>query len=500
MDLIKALIKVKYNLKESDIGSSQKLDEFERLILENPNITADEVCLKIYGNVEKSSDFRVLKHRLEQKLQDDIFLASGCFKNLNNFNFRSLVADKNNIIISSIYKNGFQKVAVKLAEKNLDFCKENFLTESAIAPTIILMNYYGFLHPNYKLFEKALNDNRYFTEIFNAENVASRYNAIISHWYVIGKGGFDNEQISQVKSMLDELKILKSQHVSWIIHFTYYSTANFFFMLIGEYSLSLSTAQEGIQSCDTIFITDKMMRYRCIINVGLSYFYLKQYCDATTEYKKAMAIVPEGHRLWFEDALIFFTILLRAKYYGELYDLFKSRIEHKNLKNNALIEEQWKIREAFIEFLIEAKIVSHNESIKTKSKTFSVNKFLNSVTFYTKDKAGIHIQVIIIKILFLLQKKQYDNIENLTDSLNQYIYKYLNRKEAMRSFYFIKLLIKMVDVGFHPIRVKAHTKNIESKLKAISYVIDQNNNMVEMLPYEDLWQIIIDLLENNVRK
>lgn len=500
MDLIKALLKIKSTLNESNASYSKKLDAFEQLLLQNPEISDIEACFKLYGNKDKNTEFRVLKHRLEQKLQDDIFLASGSSKNFDNFSMRSLVAEKNNLIITSLYRNGFQKEAIKLAERNLDFCKVNYLTELAIPLTRILMNYYGFVQPNTSLFFRMKEENLLLSKIYDAENIAMRYNATVSNWYVLAKGGFNAEKIKEVNFMLEELKLLKEKHDSWMVHFTYYSTANFYYVLTGQYHLSLMIAKEGIHSCDAMFVNDKMMRYRCIINVGLSYFYLKQYCEAAKEYKNALAIAPEGHRLWFEDALNFFTILLRGKFYDELYTLLKSRIEHKALKKLPVVEEQWKIREAFIEFLIEAKLIDTIETRRSSPKEFSINKFLNSLTFYNKDKAGLHIQVIVIKILFLLLKRKYDKIDELTDTLNQYIYKYLNKREAKRSFYFIKLLIKMVEVGFHPTRVRAHTKSTYSKLEALTFVIDEKSNMVEILPYEELWQILLGLLEKNLKE
>ncbi|MBK8055031.1 MAG: hypothetical protein IPK35_17610 [Saprospiraceae bacterium] len=499
MELIQALFKIKINLKESNTNYGKKLDAFEELLRQNPGISDVDVCFQLYGNKDKNTEFRVLKHRLEQKLQDDIFVASGSSKNFDNFSMRSLVADKNNLIITSLYKNGYQKEAVRLAEKNLAFCKENYLTESAIPLTNILMNFYGFVQPDNIIFFKMKEENLLLSEIYHAENIAMRYNATISNWYVLAKGGFNTEKIKEVNSMLEELKVLKEKHNSWKIHFTYFSTANFYYLLTGQFNLGLMVAREGIQSCDTMFTNDKMMRYRCIINVGLSYFHLKQYDAAAKEYKTALSIAPEGHRLWFEDALNYFTILLRGQFYNELFSLYKSRIDHKNLNKIPIVEEQWKIREAFIQFLLEAKILDRNKLDVAHINTFNSNKFLNSIAFYTKDKAGLHIQIIILKILFLLLKRKYDSIYALTETLNQYIYKYLNKKEAIRSFYFIKLLIKMAEVGFHPIRVKAHTKNIYAKMEALTFMTDEKSNMVEILPYEELWQIILRLLEKNIR-
>lgn len=500
MELIRALLKIKCSLDESNTNCKRKLDAFERILVENPEISDADACQHLYGNKKKNTEFRVLKHRYEQKLQDELFIASGALKNVDNFSFRPIFAEKNNIVISSLYKNGFQREAIKLAEKNLIFCKENYITEAAIPLTRILLNYYGFVQPNIKLFEKTIQENKNLSEMYNAENIAIRYNSIISNWYVQKKGGFSLAQIVEVNTILEELKILKDSYVSWIIHFTYFSTANFYYMLKGKYALSLQVAKEGIESCNTLFINDKMMRYRCNINVGLSYFYLKQYCEASKEYKNALAIVPEGHRLWFEDALNYFTILLRGKFYNELYCLCKSRMEHKNLKKIPVLEEQWRIREAFIEFLIEAKVLCRTLVEKNNLDGFSIHKFLNSVIFYNKDKAGLNIQIMIIKILFLLLKRKYEQIDNLTETLNQYIYKYLNKKESKRSFFFIKLLIKMVEVSYHPYRVRAHTKTIYAKLKELNFIIDEKSNMVELLPYEELWQIILDLLERNLKE
>jgi hypothetical protein len=138
-----------------------------------------------------------------------------------------------------------------------------------------------------------------------------------------------------------------------------------------------------------------------------------------------------------------------------------------------------------------------SKSEQMKLPKFSVNKFINSVPFFSKDKKGQYITIHVIKILFLLQKSKYDQIINLSDSLNQYTYKYLKNDETLRSNCFIKMILKMVRAGFHPVRTQAHVKPLFQRLASSKVVIDERSSEVEIIPYEELWSYIIEIISTN---
>ena len=55
-----------------------------------------------------------------------------------------------------------------------------------------------------------------------------------------------------------------------------------------------------------------------------------------------------------------------------------------------------------------------------KKKPFRINKFLNEVPIYSKDKRGSNISILIIHVFYLFINKKYDLILNRLESIKAY--------------------------------------------------------------------------------
>lgn len=498
MEVIKSIIKLKRKSLSRETHKETKLDQFERILSLHPEIDDAAACNILYGNTSKNSEYRVLKHRLEQKLFDDIILTAGEQKYYSNYSFRPLLAKKYDLVAYLLYKNAHTSSAIHVAEKAYEYSRQNYITECAFSISKILINYYGFISPNKKRFELLLRENELLTEILFAEGKALRINAIVSSWYVASKSGLGTEQLVTIYKYVDQLHELKNKYLSNTIFFYYHSIAHFYYNATGQFEKGLNVCNEGILDCRKYFSHDVRFLYRCIVNKAMSHYYLKNDHQSMQEFDKAMSIVPKGHRLWFEDGLIYLIIAARLDRYDLLISLFVERSAHKELNKFPILKEQWLVAEAFIHFLILANEINLSHNNIAVLPKFSVHKFVNNIAFFNKDKCGIHLNVIILKILFYLIKKQYVKIENMTDSLKQYNYSYLKKNEKKRSEIFVKMLNQMVQTGFHPVRAKAHAAKYYDQLTRYTILIDGQSNMVEIIPYEKLWDIILKVLERNL--
>lgn len=74
---------------------------------------------------------------------------------------------------------------------------------------------------------------------------------------------------------------------------------------------------------------------------------------------------------------------------------------------------------------------------------------LPKVPMYSKDKAGNNINILLLQILTQLQREQFGNIIDRTDSLREYARKYTRNPETKRANIFIKMILKMEKAQFH---------------------------------------------------
>lgn len=497
MDIIKALWNIREGLSNQKDKKDTLLQKFDEVLRNHPEISDEEMCFLLYGHRKKTSEYRVIKHRYEQKLQDEVMSYCGAQKNLDNYTFRSLVAEKNYLIILALYKNGFQNVAIKLIEKNYAFCKNNDFVAISLQLSELLAKYYGFINPNISLFEKYMKENKYLSELIDAEYHLKRYSTLASHWYVMQKGGLRQNQIEEYKKMVDHGEILFKNYFSRNNFLNFNNIAHYYYILTSQAQKSLELALQASKIQQEHFPDDRMTKYSIAINIGLSYFRLNDYQNAANAYQQALMIPAEGHRMWLEDGLIYFVILLRLKDYNKMFEVYFSHYFHKNISNFKPIHEQWMIREAFIHLLIESEMIAVDWIPENYKHKFYIKKFLNSVPIYTKDKEGLYVTILILKIIFALLTKKYDALENIYENLTQYAHKHLKRKDSLRSYYFIKMLSALNKADYHPVLVQTYARVHYNKLIQEAYTLDNYKTMIELLPYDDLWAVIIRVLENN---
>ena len=159
------------------------------------------------------------------------------------------------------------------------------------------------------------------------------------------------------------------------------------------------------------------------------------------------------------------------------------------------IAESFKVAEAYLYYLISI------HKLKGDKKAFRINKFLNEVPTFSKDKRVTNVPILIIQILYLIQRKQYNKVFDRLDALTRYTSRYLRRNEAFRSNCFIRMLVKVGEQSFHRVAVERHTKELRKKLSKVPITISGQTHEVEIIPYEDLWEMVVDSLgwfENNI--
>ena len=121
-------------------------------------------------------------------------------------------------------------------------------------------------------------------------------------------------------------------------------------------------------------------------------------------------------------------------------------------------------------------------------------KFLNSITAYSKDKKGLNIAVRIIYALFLLKMRKRAKYSDEMEALQRYNYRYLRDPITHRPYYFIKMLGVIPSAYFNPVATRRKAEKHLKKLKELPYEKSYVPFEVEIIPYEDLWEVVLEIL------
>ena len=136
------------------------------------------------------------------------------------------------------------------------------------------------------------------------------------------------------------------------------------------------------------------------------------------------------------------------------------------------------------------------QQCKIERKKIRVNKFLNEVPIYSKDKRGTNITILILHILFLLQQGKYGVIIDRMESLKTYAHRYLRKDDTYRSNCFIKMLMQLPAADFHKQGVIRKAQKYWEKLQAVPLEVANQSAEIEIVPYEMLWEFVLESLDN----
>jgi len=236
--------------------------------------------------------------------------------------------------------------------------------------------------------------------------------------------------------------------------------------------------------------------------LGISYQAQGKYAEAIDTYHDVLKINPkEGTSPWYNIRNHLFNTHLAIKEYQNAYKYLLDVTTFSGFtKLFDTTKEPWRVKEAYMHLLIKMKKVIEDQDAENKLRPFRINRFLNEVPHFSKDKRGLNIAVLIIHVLFLFINKKEFEIEDRLNALGQYSFRYLRNDETLRSNAFIKMLQKLPLANFHPVRLKRHVEKFHKRLLETPMNISEQSAEIEIIPYEHLWEIVIELLEMRLEK
>jgi len=465
-------------------------------IVEGKYKTDKEALTDLYGKKGSISSYKKLKNRLQNRLINTAFFIDVNKPNFDNSQRAYYQSQKSVAAIDILLGRGARKVSMNLAERTLRQTLKFEYTEMSINLLKKLSRHYGVIEKNKQKFNYYSSMTQKYLEIYNAETLAeqfytqlnfnSKYNSIVKSSIIEEAIDFTN----QLKIYIDKVDSNRFLMVAYLVFLFRYE-------IIHDYESVIKICDEALEKFEKkgqkrpinifIFLSRK-------INFLIQ---MKNYEEAEVNIIRALNLAPEGKINWLTMNEKYLRMNFHSKKYQKAYDLFIKitrdlgfQLTYKN------IIETWKIYEAYLNFFIEIKKIKPSTEIGKKGKKFRISKFLNDVPTYSSDKRGLNIPILIIQLLFLLQQKNYDKVIDKAEALNAYCYRYLKKDDTFRSNCFIKMLLVLPKGNFNRIAVERKSKALVEKLQSVPLEVARQSVEIEIVPYEDLWEIVLNMLDN----
>lgn len=482
-------------------GKANKKSKYLLLFLgiKDGKINSDKEAIQ-YLKYRKSPSFLKLKKRYLDKVLNYLLISDARIEFQDKTNDLYLELLKLHVAARFLHFHNQKKNAVIIYRYIFNKSVQNGFEDLIMFSAIPLKQHYAYIEPNNKLFAKysEVIDQSYST-LGRTIELNSHYD-MISHMNLILPESkvetFNKETLKISDSLLNGLKETDSfQYRSKV-----YEIASFAFNVNSEYEKSIDISKELIDLSLEYFKTTNtkvLIAYKDILS---AYLKLKDYENAKIYIDNILEISNTHGHNYFRIRGLEFSLYAITKAYDKLFNITHEVTNLKKLKEYKVNREEWHIREAFVNVLVEAGKIDQAVLDANPSKKFKLNRFINDVEFYSKDKRGTNISIQIIQLMHFLIRKEYDKIVDRLDALNQYTYRYLRNDDTLRSNCFIKMLLKIPEAEYHPLRTKRYVAKYEKKLAENPYEISLKEISVEIIPYEYLWEIILEILDTNLKK
>lgn len=481
-------------------NDSSKLQKLYKGIVEGEYETDEDAVRDLYPSNQVNGSYKKLKYRLQNRLVNSVFFIDVNKPNYNDTQRAFYISQKSLAAIEILLGRGARKVAIEMAEKTLRQTLKFEFTEISINLLKKLSRHYGLHDKNKKKFEQYTQLSQIYLEIFYAETIAEQLHTKLGI-HIDNQKTISKEVIvlaqnysKQLETYLDNVDSNKFLIIAYLIFSIRYE-------IVHDYRNVLEVCNEALKKFEkkpntrpiSIFLfTSK--KINCLIQI-------KEYNKAEQEILSALKLVPEGTINWFNTNEKYIRMNFHLKNYKKAFEIYTKittnfgfQLTYKNTI------EIWKIYEAYCNFFIENKKIDLSKSNYKQEKKFRINKFLNEVPTYSADKRGYNIPILIIQVLFLLQQKKYNRIIDKVEALNVYCYRHLKKDDTFRSNCFIKMLLLLPKCDFHRVAVERKSKVLRAKLASVPLEIARQSAEIEIVPYEDLWEIVLEMLDDKFHK
>jgi hypothetical protein len=485
--------------KDNKIDTETKYFLFYEKILSNEirNDTEAKIALNY---PKKSPAFLKFKERYTKKVLDYILLFEASIKSnefINEEFYRLLKLYTAGKII--LYKQQFSNATI-IFKYIIDSATKHDFLDLQLYSSIELRKLYGFLKPDKKLFkfyaEKSIEIEVEFLKRLTLDQI---YDKVSHDFTAIQLKDVDQFKKETLDKGVKLLEIIKDSS-SIISKTKAYEIVSFAYTINNQLEDSINISKESISLLQQSESSPKYKIHLAYKDIVSAYLKLKDFDSATLYLHKTLALFTQKNINYFRMKSLEYLLYAFSKDYNNLFIITLEVLNSKELKQHNALLEEWKLREAFVNLLIEANKIDEKYLNSTKYKKFRLNRFLNEVNHFAKDKRGINISIHVVELMHFLIRKEYDKLIDRLDALNQYTYRYLRNDSTLRSNCFIKMLLKIPEAEYHPIRTARYVSKYEKKLLQNPLEILLKSVDVEIIPFENLWEIIIEILGLNLKE
>lgn len=454
-------------------------------------VRSDEDAKALFPEyAKKTSRLHTIKGKLKDRLNDSILLLDFRESAFTERQHAFYACSKKWAASMTLISKNARENAINLLENLLRQTLRFEFTELTLDILRTLRLHYGILEGDQKRFDQIGQQITTFEEYWLMERQTEGYYAELVTRFVRSKSDKDaisekaREYFLKIQPFLKQCDTFKVHFFGRLLEILIYDSIN-------DYPNTARLCEDALAFFAKKDYTSSIALQVFNYNLFICYLNLKQYDKCLLLADQNRDLFEEGSYNWFKlQELYFLTAMHSGKFY-EAWLIYQKVITHPALDNQPQpVIELWKIFEAYTCFLNQCGRIPGS---KPDSK-FKLSKFLNEIQLFAKDKAGMNIPVQVIQFLFeLADGKQLIMIDRV-DNLAKYRSRYIDGEQSVRSHCFIRMLEQIPKASFQLDEIERRTQDILEQLRNTPLETANQNHEIEIIPYDVLWSITLNLL------
>ena len=505
MELLKELASVvsKNKAKQINIIGQESAEEsnvqklYEGIIAESFKNEEEAAACFFPDSGHQKSNFNKLKRSLHKRLLNSLFFIDVNQPGFNNLQKAYYTCQKDYAALKILKGRSAHKTALPLAEKILRNALRYEFTDLTVNVLRELRPLYVSMQANQRKLNYCNSLLRQSIDVLQAELQAEEYYHDLAVNFVKSKA--TKAELGKIaRKYAKELEPMVVKFRSHRLLLLAYSVFSLQYEVVNDYKNTLKVCEEAIQLFEKKKgLVPKTNVLQFLRKAASCYIQLGNYDKGEKVLNRCLREdEEEGKTNWYVTNEYYLILLFHSQQYQKAFAVFLDSFWHPGFKNlPPAFQERWKMYEAFIHYFLATGAIEPGLKEESKLGKFKLQKFLNDVPEFSKDKQGGNITILILQILFLLKASKYEDAISRLEALNAYSHRHLRKNDTFRSNCFIHMLLQVPGSYFNKKAAGRKTKKYVDKLREMPLSEAKQSGELEPVPYEHLWEFVLASLK-----
>ncbi len=454
--------------------------------------TDEDAARELFGCEPTNKRYLMLKSRVKTRLINTLLF----IENPTSRNQQAVYNTNRNLVASKmLLLNGARFTGIALLKSTLHEAQKYSVTEVAVECLRHLRYQSSFLgkENDFKKYNELFQSTQ---EVLRAEWRAEECYQLVTIPFV-KSNSVQPEVAEMASSFVEEIKELRTRNYSFNLELLYFRLVIMRDQITRNHEGVIQSCIEAEAFLNSHTEIDQKARYGEFATYRITAcLNLRKYDEWNKMAPKILPLFSEGTTNWVIFMEYYFMLSMHSDNYRKAFEIFKKVVGHPRFEHQAEIRrEKWRIFEGFLRYMSGNLNFVENPEAEGISNRFNIWKFLNEVPIYSKDKRGLNISILVLQVLFLLDRQDYDGIISRAEALKVYCSRYLKRDEHFRSNCFLKMVLIMEKKGFDYDQTEKIARKYYTKLTTADFNYRGGMATMEIIPYENLWASILEKLK-----